>query len=211
MMAIPLLCQQPLVPRLDFIFVRVTQVRCPPSGLQSFTCPLDTFCHDHPEIAGEFLKFFVGPNNTRFSERQTWSTPSPENLHALWIEVLNITLRWIVDETDVRRREAAGWLFRAIAPMLLRKGEGSGAPCGRRFPMRARLEAFIPGDWEALWHDLQGFLEADKRRRAARAVSCRQGNIVELAVTNSNAPLTWTAGIANANATILLENDEISC
>jgi hypothetical protein len=43
------------------------------------------------------------------------------------------------------------------------------------------------------------------------ALKCRQGNIVEMTVTNSTAPLLWTAGTADVNATILVGNDDISC
>ena len=93
----------------------------------------------------------------------------PRGLQAQWIEVLTTTLQWISDEENGRRRAAAWWLFRAIAPMILRKGAGMRAPPELRFPIRARLEAFIRGDWEELWEDLEAFAAEDKRLREAKA------------------------------------------
>ena len=93
----------------------------------------------------------------------------PRGLQAQWIEVLTTTLQWISDEENGRRRAAAWWLFRAIAPMILRKGAGMRAPPELRFPIRARLEAFVRGDWEGLWEDLETFAAEDKRRREAKA------------------------------------------
>ena len=42
-------------------------------------------------------------------------------------------------------------------------------------------------------------------------LKCRQGSIVEVTVKNLSAPLSWAAGTAYQNATILVGNDDISC
>ena len=93
----------------------------------------------------------------------------PRGLQAQWIELLTTTLQWIFDEENDRRGAAAWWLFRAIAPMILRKGAGKRAPPELRFPICARIEAFIRGDWEELWEDLETYAEEDKRLREAKA------------------------------------------
>ena len=101
----------------------------------------------------------------------------PRGHQAQWIEVLTIALQWIFDEENDRRRAAAWWLFRAIAPMILRKGAGKRAPPELRFPIRARLEAFVRGDWEGLWEDLETFAAEDKRRREAKVDSTAAGRV----------------------------------
>ena len=71
----------------------------------------------------------------------------------------------------------AWWLFRAVAPMIVRKGEGELAPPELRYPNGARLKAFLLGDWEDLWGDLESILAVEKRRPKAKADPTATANV----------------------------------
>ena len=111
------------------------------AGIAGLVAPLE---HDRPRRAPvspihrakTWWTYLVDSGRVDALYKNDWGcvvNTIPRGLQAQWIEVLTTTLQWIFDEND-RRRAAALWLFRAVAPMILRNGAGKARPARASFP-----------------------------------------------------------------------------